>query len=57
MAEDEGKGSGGNDSKGQTTQPQPPPKAEIEVPGFKWVTKGEKGSGHEPGVQVNNKSD
>jgi hypothetical protein len=57
MAEDKGKKSSGNDPKGQTTQAQPPPKCEIEVPGFKWVTKGEKGSGVEPGVQINDKTE
>jgi hypothetical protein len=36
--------------------PPPPPKDEIVAPPFKWVTKGEKGKGVEPGIEVNNKS-
>jgi len=51
MAEKEGK---------KTTQappPPPPPKDEVVAPPFKWVTKGEKGRGVEPGVTIDNQSD
>jgi hypothetical protein len=34
----------------------PPPKDEIVAPPFKWVTKGEKGFGHEPGIDADNES-
>lgn len=57
MAEDKHKGRSGKEPEAQTKEPPPPPKGEIEVPGFRWVTKGEKGSGVEPGVQIDNKSE
>jgi hypothetical protein len=48
-----------NGGKKTTEAPPPPPpptKDEIKAPPFKWVTKGEKGRGIEPGIDVNNKS-
>jgi hypothetical protein len=54
---DKDKVSDKKDAKGQKTQPTRTPRKGIEAPGFKWVTKGEKGSGVEPGIRLNKGSE
>ena len=40
------------DDKKAPPPPPPTPKDEIVAPPFKWVTKGEKGKGVEPGIDL-----
>ncbi|MGO9121306.1 MAG: hypothetical protein ACLQPD_27305 [Desulfomonilaceae bacterium] len=40
------------DDKKAPPPPPPPAKDEIVAPPFKWVTKGEKGKGVEPGIDL-----
>lgn len=44
------------ETQSQPPQAPPPPKDEVVAPPFKWVTKGEKGRGVEPGIDVDNAS-
>ena len=41
-----------DDKKTPPPSSPPPPKDEIVAPPFKWVTKGEKGKGVEPGIDL-----
>ncbi len=52
-----GNNSSKNNKQALKKESTPLTKGEVEAPGFKWVTKGEKGSGVEPGIQIDSKSE
>ena len=55
MTEEEDQGTGGEDTQTKPAETPPPPKDELDAPGFTLVTKGEKGAGIERRDKFNNK--